>query len=60
VSAAGHLALAVALAWLMPWRAVRTIREQQRDIRLLIRTVADVVKTRPPAAGEPPELYRAK
>jgi hypothetical protein len=48
VSAALRLALAVALAWLMPLRAARTIRQQQRDIGLLISTVARLT-----AGGEP-------
>lgn len=30
----------VAFAWLMPWRAARTIREQRGNIQLLIRTLA--------------------
>lgn len=32
--------LDVALVWLMPWRAVRTIRGQRQDMRLLIRMLA--------------------
>lgn len=32
--------LDVVLAWLMPWRAVRTIRGQRQDMRLLIRMLA--------------------
>jgi hypothetical protein len=40
VSAAGHLALAVILAWLMPWRAARRIREQDQSITVLISVLA--------------------
>jgi hypothetical protein len=36
----------VAAAWLMPWRAVRMIRQRGEDQRLLIRTIADVARER--------------
>ena len=37
----------VALTWLMPWRAVRTIREQREDVRLLTLMLAiDVASAR--------------
>jgi hypothetical protein len=40
VSAAGHLALAVILAWLMPWQAVRTMRGQDKVIGALVDSLA--------------------
>jgi hypothetical protein len=40
LTAAGRLALAVILAWLMPWRAALRIREQDTAIRYLIATIA--------------------
>ncbi len=35
-----RFALAVAAAWVAPWRAVRTIREQRRDIKFLMHALA--------------------
>jgi hypothetical protein len=57
---AARWVLAVVFAWLMPWRAARTIRELREDMSVLLRFTADVVTTRPPATGAPPRLYRVK
>lgn len=39
---AARWALAVAVAWLMPWRAVRTISEQDKDLSALVFALASL------------------
>lgn len=53
---AARWTLAVAVAWLMPWRAARTITEQGRSLDALVFALADVVK-RAAAAPTRPPLY---
>jgi hypothetical protein len=43
VTAAGRLAVAVILVWLMPWRAARTIREQDRSLDALVSALAHLM-----------------
>jgi hypothetical protein len=43
VSAAGRVALGVILVWLMPWRAARTIREQDRSLDALVSALAHLM-----------------
>jgi hypothetical protein len=57
---AARFALEVLRAFVMPWAAARTIREQRRDMHVLIRFAGDIVRTRPPAKGARPRLYRVK
>lgn len=43
MSAALRLALAVTLVWLAPWRAARTIREQDRNLDALVSALAHLM-----------------
>jgi hypothetical protein len=47
LSAALRLALAIALAWLMPWRAALRMRDQKTTITFLVNAIVKLDKEQP-------------